>query len=141
MGVPIEYNQTRAYNINIRSMKLHDQDIFLWRQNWVMVLVNIYYLFTYLSVFVDDGSRWNLGITALISWLRIAPLRWVVILFFLFLSKTELTSFFFLRLPLVCMELENKALILLPHTWTFVKVKCAELKSPLWVCSITISVM
>jgi len=130
MGVPIEYNQTRAYNINIRSMKLHDQDIFLWRQNWVMVLVNIYYLFTYLSVFVDDGSRWNLGITALISWSRIAPLRWVVILFF-----------FFLRLPLVCMELENKALILLPHTWTFVKVKCAELKSPLWVCSITISVM
>ena len=100
MGVPIEYNQTRAYNINIRSMKLHDQDIFLFRQNWVMVLVNIYYLFTYLSVFVDDGSRWNLGITALISWSRIAPLRWVVILFFSFFKQDGANIFLFFKIAL-----------------------------------------
>jgi hypothetical protein len=43
--------------------------------------------------------------------------------FFSFFSKVELTLFFFFLTKVACGE----TLTILPHTWTFMKVKCVVL--------------
>ena len=61
MDVPIEYTQTRAYNIKKAGMDSKDQAIFTWRQIWVNRLVNILVTFAYLSVliaaYVDEDLK------------------------------------------------------------------------------------
>ena len=70
MDVPYEYIQTRAYDINTRSMNLYEQVLYSYgdKNEWRVGehLFNV----AYLSVLTSSICEWNFEVAATLAWLH-----------------------------------------------------------------------
>ena len=70
MDVPYEYIQTRAYDINTRSMNLYEQVLYSYGDKNEWRVGEHLFTVAYLSVLTSSICEWNFEVAAMLAWLN-----------------------------------------------------------------------